>query len=83
LLQFRSNKTKAAIIVPLVHPGPFKNLGSSLLPSLLKHEFEKSFGGDASVPLGLLGHELDLASQTQNQKIVSNIIASAKQTVFS
>jgi putative membrane protein len=69
--------------VPLVHPGPFKNLGSSLLPSLLKHKFEKSCGGDASVPLGLLGHELDLASQTQNQKIVSNVIDSAKQTVFS
>jgi len=83
LLQFRSNKAKAAIIVPLVHPGPFKNLGSSLLPSLLKHAFEKSFGGDASVPLGLLGHELDLASQTQSQKIVNNVIDSATQAVFS
>jgi len=42
LLKFDSSKTKAAIILPLVHPGPFKNIGSSLLPSLLKHEFEKS-----------------------------------------
>ena len=82
-LEFETANTKAAIIVPLVHPGPFKNIGSSLLPSLLKHEFEKSVGGDVSVPLGILGHELDLASQAQNQKIISNVIASARHAVFS
>jgi predicted neutral ceramidase superfamily lipid hydrolase len=73
LLKFESAKIKAAIIVPLVHPGPFNNVGSSLLPSLLKHEFEKAFGGDACVPLGILGHELDLASQKQNQRIISSV----------
>jgi putative membrane protein len=77
-LKFDSSKPKAAIIVPLVHPGPFKNIGSSLLPSMLKHEFEKEFGCDACVPLGILGHELDLASQAQNQKIIDHVIASAK-----
>lgn len=78
LLKFDSSKTKAAIIVPLVHPGPFKNIGSSLLPSLLKHRFEKEYGCDTCTPLGILGHELDLASQVQNQKIISQVIASAK-----
>jgi putative membrane protein len=78
LLKFDSSKPKAAVIVPLVHPGPFKNIGSSLLPSILKHEFEKEFGCETCVPLGILGHELDLASQTQNKKIVSKIIESAK-----
>ena len=78
LLKFDSSKPKAAIIVPLVHPGPFKNIGSSLLPSLLKHGYEKEFGCDTCVPLGILGHELDLASQAQNHKIVSQVIASAK-----
>ena len=77
LLKFDSSKPKAAILLPLVHPGPFKNIGSSLLPSILKHRFEKEFNCDACVPLGILGHELDLASQTQNYKIVSHIIASA------
>ena len=77
LLKFDASKPKAAIIVPLVHPGPFKNIGSSLLPSLLKHGYEKEFGCDACVPLGILGHELDLASQAQNHKIVSQVIASA------
>jgi len=78
LLKFDASKPKAAIIVPLVHPGPFKNIGSSLLPSLLKLGFEKEFGCDACVPLGILGHELDLASQAQNHKIVSQVIASAR-----
>ncbi len=52
LLKFDASKPKAAIIVPQVHPGPFKNIGSSLLPSLLKREVEKEFGGNACVPLG-------------------------------
>ncbi|HLN89914.1 MAG TPA: DUF2070 family protein [Candidatus Binatia bacterium] len=77
LLKFDASKPKAAIIVPSVHPGPFKNIGSSLLPSLLKHNYEKEFGCEACIPLGLLGHELDLASQEQNRKIVSQTIAHA------
>jgi putative membrane protein len=50
---------------------------------MLKSAFEEAFGGDACVPLGILGHELDLASQTQNQKIISSVIASADQAAFS
>ena len=80
LLRFDSYKPKAAVIVPLVHPGPFKNIGSSLLPSMLKHDFEKEFGCDTCVPLGILGHELDLASQAQNHKIIEQVINSAKFT---
>jgi putative membrane protein len=80
ILKFDSYKPKAAVIVPLVHPGPFKNIGSSLLPSMLKHDFEKEFGCDACVPLGILGHELDLASQAQNHKIIEHVINSAKFT---
>jgi putative membrane protein len=77
-IKFDSSKPIAAIIVPLVHPGPFKNIGSSLLPSLLKQEFEKEYGCQACVPLGLLGHELDAASQVQNHKIIDQVLASAK-----
>jgi len=77
IIKFDSSKPKAAIIVPMVHPGPFKNIGSSLLPSMLKGAFEERFGGVACVPLGLLGHELDLASQSQNQKIIREVLESA------
>jgi len=81
-LEFASTKPKATIIVPTVHPGPFKNIGSSLLPSLLKSEFEREHGGEACVPLGIIGHELDLASQEQNHKIVTAVLASAHSVTF-
>ncbi|XES76840.1 MAG: DUF2070 family protein [Candidatus Bathyarchaeia archaeon] len=77
LLKFDSSKPKAAIIVPLVHPGPFKNIGSSVLPSLLKQQYTDAYQCDTCVPLGLLGHELDVASQAQNHKIITGIIQNA------
>ena len=76
-LKFDASKPKAAIIVPLVHPGPFKNIGSSVLPFFMKRDFERAFHCPACVPLGILGHELDLASQRQNQKVIDGVVDSA------
>ncbi|MCJ7424223.1 DUF2070 family protein [Candidatus Bathyarchaeota archaeon] len=73
LVKFGTSKTKAAMVVPSIHPGPFKNVGSSPLPSLLKDSIEKRFDCTACIPLGLQGHELDLVSQLQNQKVISHI----------
>jgi len=78
LLKFNTTKPQAAIIVPQVHPGPFKNIGSSLLPSMLKSSFEEKYGCATCTPLGILGHEQDLASQGANQKIVTAVLESAK-----
>jgi len=77
LIKFSSSKPKAVIVVPSVHPGPFKNIGSSLLPSMLKTALEKELHCAVCVPHGLLGHEFDLASQVQNRKIIEGIIKSA------
>ncbi len=75
LLTFRTNeKLKAAIVVPSLHPGPFKNLGSSLFPSLLQKAIHDKYGCVVSVPHGLVGHEVDLASQSQNQKVIDSIV---------
>lgn len=76
ILQFDTKNHSVFIIVPYVHPGPFKNIGSSLLPSMLKNSLEQKFGGIACVPLGLLGHERDLTSQSGSQKIIENIVKS-------
>lgn len=73
-LKFTSSKTGTVIAVPSVHPGPFKNIGSSLLPSMTKAALEKQLGCVACVPHGLMGHEYDLASQQQNQKIIDYLI---------
>jgi len=75
IIKFDTSKPKAVIVVPSVHPGPFKNVGSSLLPSTLKAALEKELNCTACVPHGLLGHELDLTSQLQNQKIINHVVA--------
>jgi len=77
LLTFRANeRMKAAIIVPALHPGPFKNVGSSFLPSLIQNTLESKLQCVVSVPHGLVGHELDLSSQFQNQRVVKGILGS-------
>jgi putative membrane protein len=77
LMKFDASKPKAVIVVPFVHPGPFKNVGSSLLPSMLKTTLENKLNCIACVPHGLLGHELDLSSQIQNQKILNCVVESS------
>ena len=89
LMKFGSSKPKAVMVIPSVHPGPFKNVGSSALPSMLKSALQKKLNCVVCVPHGLFGHELDLASQAQNQKLINCILestdfeaAEAKATPF-
>lgn len=77
ILRFNKGDRSIFVIVPSVHPGPFKNVGSSLLPSMLKGDIERELDGVACVPLGLLGHDYDLTSQVESQKIVEYVVKSA------
>ncbi len=75
LLAFRAKgRIKAIMVVPAFHPGPFKNVGSSPLPYMIQSALENKLGCIAPVPHGLSGHDLDLASQLQNQKILEGIL---------
>ena len=75
LLTFRTGeKVKAVIVVPALHPGPFKNLGSSLLPSLIQSGLQDKLDCVVSAPHGLVGHELDVSTQAENQRVVQNIL---------
>ncbi|MEM0057520.1 MAG: DUF2070 family protein [Candidatus Bathyarchaeia archaeon] len=76
ILRFDREAGSVYVVVPSVHPGPFKNIGSSLLPSMLKDSLEQKLGGVVCVPLGLLGHERDLASQKECQKIIDHVVES-------
>jgi len=83
LMAFKAqNKLKTIIVVPKLHAGPFKNVGSSAIPSLIQSSFEKNFGCIVSVPHGTSGHEVDLASQTQNQRFLEQLIKNAKFDTF-
>lgn len=83
ILYFNGETSDVFIIVPSVHPGPFKNIGSSLLPSMLKAAVEEKLGGVACVLLGLLGHEFDLASQSQAHKIIDRVVEAARFKTYS
>lgn len=77
LLVFKAKgNTKAVVVVPALHPGPFKNVGSSPFPYLIQSALEKRLDCVVAVPHGLFGHELDLASQVQNQKIIDAVLDS-------
>lgn len=81
-LVFRRKGTKelkALIIVPSIHPGPFKNVGSSLLPSIIEETLEREFQCIVSVPHGISGHELDLSSQAENEKVIKSLVSSLKE----
>ncbi|MDH7563374.1 MAG: DUF2070 family protein [Candidatus Bathyarchaeota archaeon] len=82
LIRFGYPRSKAAMVVPFVHPGPFKNIGSSALPYMIKTELEAEIGCVVAVPHGLFGHELDLASQAQNKKLIKTLISSADCETF-
>lgn len=81
IIRFDSNNVKAFIIVPSIHPGPFKNVGGSALPSKLKNSLEENFNCVACVPLGLVGHDLDLTSQRQVEKLIGEVIKYANINV--
>lgn len=87
LIIFRSRNTgdlKAIIVVPNLHPGPFKNIGSSSLPSLIKNLLEKECGCVVSVPHGISGHSLDLVSQRENKKVLERLLEAMNEPhVFS
>ena len=83
LIAFKTEgKLKTVMVVPTLHAGPFKNIGSSAIPSLIQTALEKNLRCVVSVPHGISGHEVDLASQTQNQKFIEQLVKAAKFDVF-
>ncbi|MGB9135372.1 MAG: DUF2070 family protein [Candidatus Bathyarchaeia archaeon] len=73
---------KSIVVVPSFHPGPFRNVGSSLLPFTIQETLEKEFHCVTAVPHGLFGHEFDLSSQLQNQRVLEGILGSADFSGF-
>jgi len=83
LLAFKAKgRMKAIMAVPAFHPGPFKNVGSSPLPHMIQTALENKLECIAPVPHGLSGHDLDLASQLQNKKILEGILEHMKFSSF-
>jgi putative membrane protein len=84
ILAFSGKKGfKGIMVVPSIHPGPFKNVGSSVLPHKIQMRLEDQFHCITAVPHGLCGHDLDLTSQLQNKKVVDEILNAMEFSTFS
>ena len=84
-LLFRNKKkiVKAIMIVPAFHPGPFKNIGSSGLPHMIQNAVESKLNTSiAMVPHGLSGHNLDLATQADNQLVLERTLKLTEASKF-
>jgi len=79
----RSLNLKGLMLVSNFHPGPFLNVGSSSLPYLFQAVVKKQLGAIALVPHGVSGHELNLVSQVENEKIIRTIFKSLSTVKFS
>lgn len=70
---FRQSDTtnvKGIMLVSNFHPGPFLNVGSSVLPYLFQTVVSRRLKAVGVVPHGVSGHELNLVSQEQNHRII-------------
>jgi putative membrane protein len=84
-LLFRNKKkaVKAVMIIPAFHPGPFKNIGSSGLPYMIQNAVENKLNTSiAMIPHGLSGHNLDLATQADNQLVLERTLKLTEASKF-
>ncbi|MGC8961300.1 MAG: DUF2070 family protein, partial [Candidatus Bathyarchaeia archaeon] len=65
---------RAAIAVANFHPGPLLNIGSSILPYRIQQAVKEKFNVVIAVPHGISGHERNLVSQAQNEKVISKVV---------
>jgi len=78
LLGFKGGEAQeATIVVPNVHPGPFRNLGSSNLPWKIQQTLQKKRHMVVLVPHGASGHEMDVTSRAQEQRILDAVFGLA------
>ncbi len=68
----RESGRPVALVVTEVHPGPFRNVGSSTFPSLVQNTMS-SQGVDAVVLKGLSGHEKNLADSSEARELASMV----------
>ncbi len=70
-LSFHSptDENLAAVVVPYIHPGPFRNVGSSELPHFIMEHLELSFRCPVVVPHGVSTHAKDL-TRSEDMKLI-------------
>jgi len=67
-------KIKAILLIPTIHPGPFKTIGSSMLPYFLAKELKQKTGAEVLVLHGPCDHSLNLTSKNQLRYVLEQIL---------
>jgi putative membrane protein len=77
-----TSNIKAVMLVSNFHPGPFLNIGSSVLPFLFQSVVSKRFNAVGLVPHGVSGHELNLVSQQQNARVIRWVLNKSERASY-
>ncbi|MDG6929698.1 MAG: DUF2070 family protein [Nitrososphaerota archaeon] len=67
------DRTKACLVIPPIHPGPFKWVGSSSLPEKLSNLMLKKGYSDCIVFHSLSNHDMNLPSNAELEKYINYI----------
>ncbi|MEM0204259.1 MAG: DUF2070 family protein [Nitrososphaerota archaeon] len=76
---FRDKREKThilSIVIPRFHPGPVRSIGGSIAPYIIERTFATS-GLEAIVLKGLAGHEMDIASREDVQRLAKQVLDSS------
>jgi len=66
---------KGIMLATSLHAGPFLNIGSSVIPYLFQSLMRRRLNAVGMVPHGVSGHELNLVSQEQNERVIEWVLA--------
>jgi putative membrane protein len=74
VIVFRSDEELLTVgVIPYVHPGPFRNIGSSGLPSMIMNHIKEKYGVPAFVMHGTCTHHQNLTTKRDYEIITKEI----------
>jgi putative membrane protein len=68
-----TREVKGVVVVPQVHPGPLRNVGSSSLPSDIVQVLESSLGANAIAFHGFVTHASDITSSKDYRNLLERV----------
>ena len=66
---------KAALVTPYIHPGPFREIGSSVLPRSISEAFQRRYGCLALISHGVSTHDKDLTTRAEVERAVETLVS--------
>ncbi|MBS7287654.1 MAG: DUF2070 family protein [Candidatus Freyarchaeota archaeon] len=73
-------KPAASIIVPMVHPGPFRKVGGATLPHIVASIFEDQVGGLVGVAHGASTHAQNPVSRSESVRLANEVVEAVRSS---